>query len=140
MPGPLEHPVLGRPDIRRMMGGTAVDAIGVAVDRDGGHRDWRPRDETGLDVGDGRIAGNEAEAVSIGVDDDVDEFGVVECGGRAFERRVVERPARGHNFQNGLVISRRSVQARRARARSGNSTATTSLLLAPAGLSDRSMF
>src|SRR5262245_28765479 len=96
MPGPLEHPVLVPPgEHRRMMGGTAVDAIGVAVDRDGWHRDWRLRDETGLDVGHGRIAWNEAEAVSIGVDDDVDEVGVVKCGGRAFERRVVERPARG---------------------------------------------
>src|SRR5262245_11292766 len=99
MPGPLEHAVLVRPgEHRRMMGGTAVDAIGVAVDRDGWHRDWWLRDETRFDVGHGRIAGNEAEAVSIGVDDDVDEVGVVECGGRAFESRVVEWPKRGPNF------------------------------------------
>src|SRR5262249_48395049 len=96
MPGLLEHPVLVRAGgHRRMMGGTAVDATGVAVDRDGWHRDWWLRDETRFDVGHGRIAGNEAEAVSIGVDDDVDEVGVVECGGRAFESHVVERPTRG---------------------------------------------
>src|SRR6476661_9101073 len=103
MPGPLEYPVLVRPGEHcRMMGGTAVDAVGVAVDRDGWHRDWRLRDETALDVGHGRITGNEAEAVSIGVDDDVDEVGVVECGRRAFERRIVERPARGPHLPEQL--------------------------------------
>src|SRR5262245_34412346 len=96
MPGPLEHSVLVRPgEHQRVMGGTAVDAISVAVDRDSWHRDWWLRDETRFDVGHGRIAGNEAEAVSIGVDDDVYKVGVVECGGRAFESRVVERPTRG---------------------------------------------
>src|SRR5215468_5715971 len=96
MPGPREHPVLVRPgEHRRMMGGTAVDAIGIAVDRDGWHRDRWLRDETRFDVGHGRITGDEAEAVSIGVDDDVDEIGIVKCGGRALECRVVERPMWG---------------------------------------------
>src|SRR5438876_7587883 len=33
---------------------------------------------------------------------DVDEVGVVECGGRAFERRVVELPARGPHLPEQL--------------------------------------
>jgi hypothetical protein len=69
-------------------------AIIGAMKDDGGHADLRLRRQSRLDRRIAGIAGDAAEAMPIGMDDDIDEIVVVERRSRPLERRVVERPAR----------------------------------------------
>src|SRR6185312_2895953 len=71
-----------------------VDAVGVAVYGDRWDCDRRLGGEPGLDRGIGWIAGGEPVAMPVGVDDHLDEIGIVERLGRALEGRLVERPCR----------------------------------------------
>ena len=62
----MENPVLVRADkLRLVMRRAGIDAVRIAVDRDGGRRDRRLRGEPLLDRCIGRVACDEAVAVAI---------------------------------------------------------------------------
>ena len=82
--------------LRRLRGavGRGHNAVGVAVQRDGGHGDDRQRRQPALDVGILRIAVGEAEAMTVAVDHDIDIVGIVVRHRRPLEARIVEMPVR----------------------------------------------
>ena len=70
-------------------------AVGVAFERDRGHRDHRPRGELLLELGVLGFAVGEPEPPAVVVDHDRDVVGVVEGRCAALEGGVVEVPLRG---------------------------------------------
>lgn len=92
--GPGEHaPLEESLELARVMRGAGVDAVAVAVDRDGGDANRRLCGELRLDSRIGGIARNQPIAVTVGMDHDVDEIGVVERRRACLERRIVKRPS-----------------------------------------------
>src|SRR5689334_527268 len=78
----------------RMMRRPRVYAVGVAVDGDRGDRDRRLKGEPGLDRRIRLVSGGEPVAMPVGVNDHLDEIGIVERRGGALEGRLVEPPCR----------------------------------------------
>src|ERR1700730_2490292 len=72
--------------------GRRDNAVGVAVQRDGRHRNGRQRRQLALELGILRIAVGKTEAMTIAVDHDVDIVWVVERRRRPLETRIVAMP------------------------------------------------
>src|SRR4051812_7643906 len=72
--------------------GRRINAIRVAVERDGGSGDHGLHRQPSLEIGIARIALGQTVAVTIAVDHDIDVVGIVEgrCGAR--EGRFIELP------------------------------------------------
>jgi len=68
------------------------DAVGVAVQRDGGHRNRRQRREPALQAGVLRISVGETEAVAIAMDDDIDVIRVVVGRDCPLQGRIIKMP------------------------------------------------
>jgi hypothetical protein len=97
MAGASDHAMLARADEmhrRRLAIRRRHDTIHVPVQGDAGHADRRLRGEPLLQLRVRWVARSEAQAMSVGVDDDVDIVGVVEGACALLEGRVVEAPAR----------------------------------------------
>ena len=83
------------------------DAVGLAVQRDGGHADGsvaRPARSSSLPS---RIARRVGVTVAVGLDGDLDEILVVEAGRGLREGRLVESPVRDHSRHSSRARSRR---------------------------------
>ena len=85
-----------------------IDAVGVAPQNDGRHRDPGLAGQQLFKRVEHGIARDEAEAMTVGMDDDVDEIGVVKCFGGAREGRVVEvpkwRPVPSEQATQGIAV------------------------------------
>ena len=93
----LEDAMLVRAgEFLRVMGGAGVYAVRVPVDGDGRNRDGRLRRERHFNLIVARIAGAGRESVTmpIGMNDHIDEVGIVEGARGSIEGRIVERPLR----------------------------------------------
>ena len=97
--------------------GCRDNAVGIAIQRDGGHCDGRQRRQPALQLGISRIAVDETEAMAITVDHDVDIIGIVER--RAVRSKVASSKCQfgDHCCHKILAISRR-LALRPARPRS----------------------
>ena len=74
----------------RLAVGGGRDTIVLTIERDRGHDDRRQRGKPPLDVGIARIAFDEAIAVAVAVDDDVDIIRIVVRDRRALQASLVE--------------------------------------------------
>src|SRR5204863_5060379 len=83
-----EQMSLGVPGLR------LSDPVAAALQYDRGHLDRWLRGEALLDLFEIGIARGIAEAVPVGVNDDIDEIRVVERGRRALVGRIVKLPVR----------------------------------------------
>ena len=79
---------LSRGGIRR------IHAVAAALKNDGWHADRRLLCELALDGLERGVAGDVAETVTIGMDYDVDEIGIVERDRRAVVSGIVKFPIR----------------------------------------------
>src|SRR5262249_57355312 len=77
-------------------------AIGIAFEGDSGNRDGWRGGETLLELVVFRLALGQALAPAVVVDHDGNVIGVVEGGGAAVERGVVELPLRGRQLPDEL--------------------------------------
>ena len=89
-------PLVGTGEVAGVAGAALhwVHAVYRALQRDRRHGDSRALRETRLDFRDRWVTGCGAVAVAVGVDNYIDEVGIIEARRGALEGRVVKAPRR----------------------------------------------
>jgi hypothetical protein len=104
-------------ELDRVMLRSRVHAVHVAVDRNGRNGNGRLRGERRFDVGACRVSRREPTAMTVRVDDDFDEVGIVEGARRSLDVAWSNAQVGNHSRHSGRAMARRSlVKPRRPRS------------------------